>query len=78
MIGRSDLEDALSILDRLTQEEAWMATAQVLKVAHRVEDGVKSVGEKVQGVDVRVKEIHDKVDVTIEGTLNFGYSQMPS
>jgi hypothetical protein len=62
LIGKTDLEDALSRLDRLTQEEAWMATAQVLKVAHRVEDGVKTVGEQVKGVD-------DKVDVAIEGTL---------
>ena len=62
LIGRRDLEDALSRLDRLTQEEAWMAIAQVLKVTHRVEDGVKTVGEQV-------KEVVDKVDVTIEGTL---------
>ena len=47
LIGRRDLEDALSRLDRLTQEEAWMATAQVLKVAHRVESGVKTVAEQV-------------------------------
>ena len=61
LIGRRDLEDALFRLDRLTQEEAWMATAQVLKVAHRVEDGVKTVGEQV-------KEVDDKVDVAVEGT----------
>ena len=63
LIGRKDLEDALSRLDRLTQEEAWMATAQVLKVAYRVEDAVKTVGEQV-------KEVVDKVDVTIEGKLS--------
>ena len=63
LIGRKDLEDALSRLDRLTQEEAWMATAQILKVAHRVEDVVKTVSEQV-------KEVDDKVDVAIEGTLN--------
>jgi len=63
LIGRRDLEDALNRLDRLTQEEAWMATAQVLKVAHRVEDKVKTVGEQVKGVDT-------KVDVAIEGTLS--------
>ena len=66
LIGRRDLEDALMRLDRLTQEEGWMATAQVLKVAHRVEGGVNAVGEQVMGVDVRVKEVDDKVDVAIE------------
>ena len=63
LIGRKDLEDALSRLDRLTQEEAWMATAQVLKVAYRVEDAVNTVGEQV-------KVVTDKVDVTIEGKLS--------
>jgi hypothetical protein len=70
LIGRTDLVDALNRLDRLTQEEAWMATAQVLKVAHRVEDGVNTVGRQVKGVDVRVKEVDDKVAVAIEGTLS--------
>ena len=66
LIGRRDLEDALMRLDGLTQEEGWVATAQVLKVAHRVEGGVNAVGEQVRGVDVRVKEVDDKVNVTID------------
>ena len=70
LIGRRDLEDALNRLDRLTQEEAWMATAQVLKVALRVEDGVKIVGEQVKDVDVRVQGVDGKVDLAIEGTLS--------
>ena len=61
LIGRRDVEDALERLDRLTQEEAWIATAQVLKVAYRVEGEVMNVGEQVKGVD-------DKVDVVIQGT----------
>ena len=56
LIGRRNLEDALSRLEMLTQEEAWMATVQVLKVAHRVDDRVRTVG--------------DKGDVAIEGTLS--------
>lgn len=31
---RSDIEDALKRLDRLTQEEAQMALAEVLKATH--------------------------------------------
>ena len=61
LIGRRDIEDALSRLDRLTQDETRMATAQVLKVAHRVEDGVK-------GVDDRVKDVDSKVNLAVEGT----------
>jgi hypothetical protein len=61
LIGRRDIEDALGRLDRLTQEEARMATAQVLKVAHRVENEVGTVGDQVRGVD-------NKVNVAVEGT----------
>jgi hypothetical protein len=38
LIGRTEIEDALKRLDKLTQEEARMATAQVLKVTHTVDD----------------------------------------
>ena len=55
LIGRRNIEDALRRLDILTQEEARMATAQVLKLTHHIKDGVK-------GVD-------DKVDLAIEGTF---------
>ena len=56
LIGRRDIEDALCRLDRLTQEEARMATAQVLKVAHLIKDGVETVC--------------DKVNLTIESTFD--------
>jgi hypothetical protein len=60
LIGRTDIEDALSRLDRLTQEEARMATAQVLKLAHYIRGGLETVGDKV-------KSVEDKVDLAIEG-----------
>ena len=63
LIGRRDIEDALSRLDRLTQEEARMATAQVLKVTHCVEDGVKRVDDKVT-------DVSSKVNLAIEGTFS--------
>jgi hypothetical protein len=68
LIGRRDIEDALGRLDRLTQEEARMATAQVLKVAHRVENEVgtvggqvKDVGDQVMGVGSQVMGVGDQV-----------------
>ena len=67
LIGRRDVEDAMSRLDKLTQEEARMATAQVLKVVHRVEHGVDTVGDQVRGVDNKVKDVDDNVNVAIEG-----------
>ena len=53
-MGRTDLEDALGRLDRLTQEEVRMAAAQGLKATHEVDN-------KVQGVDSRVQQVADEI-----------------
>jgi len=55
LIGRTDIEDALKRLDRLTQEEARMAAAQVLRVANTVDD-------RVQGIANDMVSVHDGVD----------------
>ncbi|KAH9059079.1 hypothetical protein EDB87DRAFT_827858 [Lactarius vividus] len=65
LIGRRDIEDALGRLDRLTQHEAQMAIVEVLKVTHDVKDGVVFVGEQVQGVDDKVKDVGDKVNLAV-------------
>jgi hypothetical protein len=41
------LEDALKSLEKLTNEEVRMATAQVLKATHNVNDRVAAVDDKV-------------------------------
>ncbi|KAN0134105.1 hypothetical protein V8E53_008110 [Lactarius tabidus] len=43
LLGKTEIEDALKKLDKLTQEEVRMATAQLLKVTHGVSDTVKLV-----------------------------------
>ena len=70
----ADLEDALKKLDRLTQEEARMANAEVLRVTHRIRDGVEivdgkveEVGDKVGDVGDKVQCVDDKVQVVIDG-----------
>ena len=73
LIGRTDIEDALGRLDRLTQDEVRMAAAQGLKATHEVDDKVQGVGTKVQGVEDRVRDVDDKIDLVIDGvqlTLN--------
>ena len=50
LAGMADLEDALKKLDRLTQEEARMANAEVLRITNSIRDGVKIVDDKVQVV----------------------------
>jgi archaellum component FlaC len=60
-VGRADIEDALKRLDKLTHEEARMATAQILKITNTVDDRVKGVAERVLGVDDRVANVGDRV-----------------
>jgi hypothetical protein len=52
---------ALKKLDKLTTEEARMATAQVLKATHGVGDRMRGVEDKVLDVDNRVAGVDDKV-----------------
>ena len=65
----ANLEDALKKLDWLTQEEARMANAEVLRITQRISDGVKvvdgkveEVGDKVEGVGDKVEDLGDKVE----------------
>ncbi|KAF8263982.1 hypothetical protein EI94DRAFT_535898 [Lactarius quietus] len=59
LAGMTDLEDALKKLDRLTQEEARMALAEILKITHNVRDGVKLVDSKVVDMGVKLQEVID-------------------
>jgi hypothetical protein len=44
------MEDALKRLDKLTQEEARMATAEVFRATHAVDERVRAVDDKVAEV----------------------------
>ena len=78
LAGRKDIEDALQRLDQLTQEEARMAAAELLKIARVIDSKVEGVDERVQNVDTKVEGIDDKVrsvdgrvSSIIKGELNF-------
>ena len=60
LVGRTDIEDALGRLDRLTHDEVGMAAAQGLSATHKVDDKVKGVGDRVRDVD-------NKIDLVIDG-----------
>ncbi|KAH9046656.1 hypothetical protein EDB84DRAFT_1674038 [Lactarius hengduanensis] len=62
LVGRTDLEDAVKKLDRLTQEEARMALVEVLKITHIVRDDLKVVDGKVESIEGKVEDVGDKVD----------------
>jgi hypothetical protein len=67
LIGRTEMEGALKRLDKLTQEEVRMATAQNLKVTHTVDKGVKEVVDTVAAIDDRVASVDTKVAEVIIG-----------
>ena len=60
VVGKSDIEDALRQLDKLTQDEHRMATAQNLRATHRVDENMKGVCDKIDLVIDR-----DRAHVTL-------------
>jgi archaellum component FlaC len=61
LFGRTDLEDALKRLDKLTHDEARTAIAQNLKATHTVDERVRGVAARVVGVDDRVARVENTV-----------------
>ena len=61
------MEDGLKRLDKLTQEEALMASAQNLKITHTVDERVREVVDTVVAIDNRVVTVDDKVTQVIAG-----------
>ncbi|KAH8986424.1 hypothetical protein EDB86DRAFT_2249606 [Lactarius hatsudake] len=66
LAGKTDLEDAVKKLDRLTQEEARMALAEVLRITHDVQHEVKVVDGKVAEVGDKVQCVDEKVQIAID------------
>ena len=61
LIGRTDIEDGLKRLDKLTQEESRMAAAENLKATHAVDERVNGVADTVATIDKRVTGVDDHV-----------------
>ena len=55
------MEDALTRLDKLTQEEARTAIAENLRATHAVDERVGRVTERVLAVDDRVAGVDERV-----------------
>jgi hypothetical protein len=60
-MGKNDIEEALKRLDRLTQEEARMAAAQLLKVTNTMNSDVREIADNVVVVDDRVASVEERV-----------------
>ena len=60
-MGKNNIEHALKRLDRLTQEEARMASARHLQITNGIDERVADVDERVASVDERVAGVDDRV-----------------
>ena len=75
LIGNTEIEDSLNRLDRLTLEEALMASTELLKVTHGVDGKLMVVDDRVKGVQGKVQDVQSDVqDVarnvqTVEGRV---------
>ncbi|KAH9066445.1 hypothetical protein EDB87DRAFT_1574028 [Lactarius vividus] len=67
LVGKTDVEDALRRLDKLTQDEVRMATAQLLKITHVVNDKVTKIDDDVKGVDDKVNDVSHTVKLILDG-----------
>jgi hypothetical protein len=67
LIGRTDLEDALKRLDKLTNEQAQMFTAEAQRATQAADETVGGVAEQLVAVDDREAGVDDKVAEIIDG-----------
>ena len=67
LIGKTDLEDALNQLDKLTHEQAQMATVQVQRATDAIDETAGGVTEQVLTVDDRPASVNDEIAEVIDG-----------
>ena len=61
LIGNSEMETALMRLDKLTNEEARLAIAEIRNRVQGVDELVRVVDERLRRVDENVHRVDDKV-----------------
>src|ERR1700733_3855407 len=61
LTGNRDIEDSLDRLDKLIDEEARMAAAELLKMTHSVDGKVMVVDDRVRGVAGQVQDVRGDV-----------------
>jgi len=61
LTGNTDIEDSLDKLDKLTQEEARMASAEMLKMTRSIDDKVQDIGSDVKDLGSDIKDVSSEV-----------------
>ncbi|KAH9161011.1 hypothetical protein EDB89DRAFT_1914149 [Lactarius sanguifluus] len=60
-VGITKLEDGLKKLDKMTNDEARMASAEQLRNSHNIDKKLEGVDKKVQSVETQMKDVSDEV-----------------
>ena len=60
-IGRTEIDDALKTLNKLTQEESWMVITQNLKATLAVGESVRGIEDTVVAISNSVAGVDDRV-----------------
>jgi len=61
MTGNLDVEDSLERLDKLTQEEARMASAELLRMMRSIDGKVMGVDDRVKGIEGKIQDVYSDV-----------------
>jgi hypothetical protein len=77
VIGDNEIEDALKRLDRLTQEEARMVAAQLLKISTAINSGVGEIADHVLVVDDTVAGVNERMAGVADGVDRIERSWFP-
>jgi hypothetical protein len=71
LVGKADVEDAVSRLDMLTKEESLMILTRNLEVTHHVDDNVEAtkilvedINDNVKGIEGVTRNVDDNVETT--------------
>ncbi|KAI9438390.1 hypothetical protein BJY52DRAFT_1217465 [Lactarius psammicola] len=59
LVGKKEMEDALKRLDKLTQEEALMAAAEIMRLTYMVINDVKQLGNSID--DVKWSQVRESL-----------------
>ena len=78
VIGNNEIEDALKRLDRLTQEEARMVSAQLLKISTAINSGIGEIADHVLVVDDRVAKVNERMAGVADGVDRIERSWFPN
>jgi hypothetical protein len=57
LAGRNDVEDAFRRLEKVTPEEALMAAAETMTMTRDIDDTVKDMDQRLDGVDGKVSSV---------------------